>query len=313
MIGVTLGIGRYRQMAVQTAAMMQDRCGIPVFIITNEIAARFPALSPHYLKFHIFDFVDAEDILFFDADVLTVNAYDPTIFSGSPEIIAVRDVPSDFGRVESEFLGFSPEGYFNSGWLILNRRNHKNLFELCKRASRRLACLRWSGNHLKALYKGCVYESLLNDQAIINHMTFRTRTPVRFLDWRYNFMLFEESGIGVKVSNILSIHLLSERKRHWRAVPDIISKAAFSHEIDPHRFYDERGEWSHYLNGTWKCDFVLEEDGTIRDWPHLNYWFVDTSERMVICEMNEIRFSLRRQSSRLWMTDNSEIEIRRRN
>src|SRR5207253_2006653 len=108
------------------AESVRRRTGLETRILGDEAFARHGVKVPHLLKFKLFDeFPDAETILFFDADTIFLQEWNPRIYAGREELVAVGD-RWDHGvvRKEARMIGLDPREYFNSGFFIINRRHH---------------------------------------------------------------------------------------------------------------------------------------------------------------------------------------------
>jgi hypothetical protein len=84
---------------------------------------------PGYLKLHVFDLVDADDVLIFDADAIHINAWRPQEYAGRPEVVGVPD--RYIGELSYE-AGVPPSEYINAGMMIVNRRHHEPLLRLAR-------------------------------------------------------------------------------------------------------------------------------------------------------------------------------------
>ena len=126
MIGVTIGVARYGMLARQAAAAFSEKTGLQVYILGDDEFASSGLSMPHYLKFRIFDLVpDDEDIVFFDSDMVCLNAWEPPAHRDPRAIVAVRDRILPLVQADAETWSIPIEEYFNSGLFIMNRRWHR--------------------------------------------------------------------------------------------------------------------------------------------------------------------------------------------
>lgn len=137
-LAVTIGVGPvWRVMAELAAESVRRRTGLETRILGEEAMARCRMSSPHFLKMRLFEeFPEAEHILYFDADMIFLQQWDPRVFAGRGEFICVRDRADD-GNVQGEAqLAELPEDmYFNSGLFLANRTHHAAMLHT------QLACL----------------------------------------------------------------------------------------------------------------------------------------------------------------------------
>ena len=297
---VTLGVGPYHTMAVTAAERLEQRCNVPVYIAGDDDAKRCKVPRPHFLKFHLFDLVPAENILFFDPDIITMAGYDLARFTDNPALLAVRDMPhSTLAESEGGFLGFSPENYFNCGWLIVNRTHHRALFEQCKRSTKRMAALWQAGNRHKPVCRD-PQASILYDQGILNQLAVKSATPVRLLDCRYNFMMFGSGKLGNAVKNLHSIHLLSTLRKYYQPLIDGQYTFLPEYEVDEPSFAALAGDWAYVPHGEAARRVTLRPDGTLADWPWFNFWFVDVGGELVLAELGRVKMVLQRTEADRW-------------
>ena len=153
MLAVTIGVGeRWERLATETAKGVTARTGLETRILGATEMAHYQVRLPHHLKFKLFDALPvAESILYFDADTLFFQRWDPRQFAGRRELICVRDFEdqTQIGR-EARAAGVALEAYFNSGLLILNRQHHAPLLAEAERLSRELVSVFHDQTYLNA-------------------------------------------------------------------------------------------------------------------------------------------------------------------
>src|SRR4051812_24459485 len=111
LIGVTIGIGpEQEQLAEAAAGRMRQLAQVPVHILGRQDLERAGKSNPNHLKFRLFDLVDAENILYFDADAFCLRPWKPWAWLNRPEWIAVRGFWFD-PRVErlGQLYGFGAD------------------------------------------------------------------------------------------------------------------------------------------------------------------------------------------------------------
>ena len=176
MTAITIGTGYYAEMARHAARRLTEMTGLHSVVITDTDFAASGLRHPLHLKFHLFDFVDDADVLYFDADLVCLTAWDPKQFLGSDGIVAVRDRMMSDVRRDAQRMGLAPEDYFNAGFLIVNRERHRSYFEVAERIID-------------------LYGDPFSDQAALNAARAMLRIPLRLLDRRYNWVGFDDGGV----------------------------------------------------------------------------------------------------------------------
>src|SRR5436190_23940327 len=78
MVGITIGVGEYySRLARHAAQAMEEKIGVRVAILTDEHFASSGLPAPHHLKLRMFDFVNHESVLYFDADMVCLSSWKP--------------------------------------------------------------------------------------------------------------------------------------------------------------------------------------------------------------------------------------------
>ena len=310
MIAITIGIGAHKAMAERSASVLNDRCGIQTYIADERDLKKHKVKLPHFLKFYLFDMVNEENIMYFDSDVVTMHAYNPRLYCGKNEITAVRDVPNGFASLEGGFLGFSTHNYFNSGWFIVNRKHHSRAFNLCKKSGDHLFSLWYSGNRYRKSARD-PNDVILYDQAILNSTISKLKIPVNFLDWRYNFMLYDPAEIGGQVGNIFSVHLIQERKIFYNLLLETPLNQQYKYMVAEDGFQKYSGRWSCYEMGIWKFEFILRQDGTVANKDGFDYWFINTRGHLVIFQLSRFKVQLSQDAEANWISEDKLIAFKK--
>ena len=126
-LAVTIGVGPvWRRMAELAAESVRRRTGLETRVLGEEAMAQSHVSSPHFLKLRLFElFPEAEHILYFDADTIFLQQWDPRVFAGRGEFICVRDRADEENvRREAQLASLPSNMYFNSGFFIANRTHH---------------------------------------------------------------------------------------------------------------------------------------------------------------------------------------------
>ena len=179
MVGVTIGVGEhYGRLAELAARAVEEKTRLRTIILRDShfVFSRLPA--PNYLKLRMFDFVDDDSILYFDADVACLNPWRPDHFVNSEAIVAVAENsrPRHLAVVSEWGIPFAE--YFNSGVMILNRQNHWNW-------------LKETEQFIRTEPRFAPYEP--RDQVALNVCRQRMGLKLSLLDRRYNWVDF---GVG---------------------------------------------------------------------------------------------------------------------
>jgi len=258
-IGVTIGVGPYREMAKKSAAALSERTGLRTIILGDGDYCGTKKSPPHHLKFKLFKLIDDDDILYFDADLVCVEDWCPQQYAGSESIVAVRDfwflqnIAQDAKR-----LGIAARDYFNSGFLILNRRAHQGVLSLAENLLRDVA------------------PTPFRDQSHLNLAARLLEVPVRFLDRRYNWIDYRHSELSSLVKPV-NCHFNLNSKISAGEVPllDTSTVVEFGRHIRADMFSAAAGLYTYERVGKDRRALVLAADGTV-GWNAAQlelYWF----------------------------------------
>lgn len=146
---------------------------------------------PYLARLCLFDLLDVEHIVSFDADWICLRPWEPSLLCIESSLAVARDfwwnspVTTDCAT-----WGIDPSQYFNAGFMLLNRRNHAHW--LCEAA---------------ALYGKA--DAVLREQTLLNSAAQTMHLPVRFLCRDYNLI---EAGSSDELGafNIIGAHLMSK-------------------------------------------------------------------------------------------------------
>jgi hypothetical protein len=155
--------------------------GYPAAIIEENDFPRFARLArslnsrrirrrelPYFAKLFLFDLLEAEDLIYFDADLLFVRAWNPADVIVPGKLGAVRDLWWTYGVLHDCDRGIMlAADYVNTGLLTLNRRDH---WEVLREAARRFGS----------------FPALLHEQSFLNFVLQKYRVPLEFLPRDYN-------------------------------------------------------------------------------------------------------------------------------
>jgi hypothetical protein len=195
MIAATVGVGaEWHELAAIAAASVSRHTGLQVHILDEQDLRRSRLPGPYWLKFRLFDLLEVDTVLFFDADVLFVRPWNPTPYAGLPEIVCVRDRwwKPEIIADASQF-GVPPHEYFNSGMFIANRRHHSQWLRCAERCMSEHSSLFW-------------------EQGALNAARRRLNLGLRFLDRRYNSVGAAYSPLWDRIA-AFAIHHAGEKDR----------------------------------------------------------------------------------------------------
>jgi hypothetical protein len=92
LIGITIGINReFKALAELSAKLLYESTGLESIILTDKNLKLTRNIHPTALKFHIFDFTDEQELLYFDADWFCLNKWDPITISDQHSLLICKD------------------------------------------------------------------------------------------------------------------------------------------------------------------------------------------------------------------------------
>lgn len=133
MIGVTIGVGSpFRKLADLAAACVEKHTGLTCHILNETHFNRSGLKHPAALRLAMFEYFNDSDILYFDADWLCMNSWDPLSFLGSQNVIACRDFTLDTHYPKQEYAFDDPAfvGAPNTNFSSIECGNPR--LDLCK-------------------------------------------------------------------------------------------------------------------------------------------------------------------------------------
>jgi hypothetical protein len=235
MIGVTIGVGAYYSaLAKVAAACLKKQTGLDSMILSDQHFIESRLHHPAALKFKIFDFADADSILYYDADWFCVGKWRPQIFSQHRRIIACRDFvlttdwPAqafDFdaeaaaclasgrlflddleGPLRQDYIAdvncarqieFPPRKWINTGMFIVNRVHHKSWLE--------------RGEHL---YRGPLghHDKYFEQPALLQALEELGLT-VDYLPRVHNVLVIR---VSLWPDNVVGLHLKMSKQQEFR-------------------------------------------------------------------------------------------------
>lgn len=192
-VAVTIGVGGYAEMAHLAAREMEARTGLPAVVLGDREFAESGLEDPTFLKFRLFDYVDADDLLYFDADTVCLEPWDPSPLFGDESIACVRERMIPLIRRESAQWSVPPAEHFNTGLFTANRRHHAQWLRLAE-----------SMRFLR--------DTALNDQLPLNAARCELGIPLRLIDRRFNWLGFGAGSLSHEFPVVIAHRLVPGRQ-----------------------------------------------------------------------------------------------------
>ncbi len=124
LLGLTIGCGeRFGRMAALAAREFTRRTGVAARVLGEAEQHAAGVARPHHLKFDLFRFAgDVDAVVFFDADLVFLEPFDPASLVGRGAISAAADLADAPWIIDDAWrAGVRPDDYFNSGLLVVHR------------------------------------------------------------------------------------------------------------------------------------------------------------------------------------------------
>jgi ADP-heptose:LPS heptosyltransferase len=191
-VAVTIGTGPFESMAPLAAREVRALTGLETVVLGAKEFAASGLSHPSLLKFRIFDLIRADNVLYFDADMVCLERWDPRRYFGDRAIIAVRERMLDTIRQEASDWGMPAEEYFNAGMFIASAAHHRPWLRLAE-----------------SLYPAGGLT--LFDQSPLNAARHRLGVPIRMLDRRYNWLGFGGNSLSLDAPVVMAHKLVPHR------------------------------------------------------------------------------------------------------
>jgi lipopolysaccharide biosynthesis glycosyltransferase len=185
MIGVTVGVGPYEKTAFLAAARARDMTGLNITVLDEGMLRNSSLNDPYVARLAIFNVVDADCVMYFDADIVMLKPWNPRSWEDAPSFVAVRDQFIDRYGGDADL---SSETYVNSGFFIAQRRSHAALLAE--------AYDLWLQNGS---------ELAMGDQTALNAALSAKSVPIELLPEEYNFMRYHLRRPNVETA-VLNAH-----------------------------------------------------------------------------------------------------------
>lgn len=259
-VAVTIGTGPFVELARLAAREVAARTGLETVILGPKHLKESGLESPLFLKFRIFDLIKAENVLYFDADIVCLGSWDPTRWFDNPAIVAVRDRMVGFVLNEAAQWGIPPRDYFNGGMFIANRPHHHGLLKLAESIRfERPTCLL--------------------DQSPLNAARVRSGVALKLLDRRFNWVGFGSSSLSHEAPALMAHKLVPGRvdlnEAYFKGDHELLAPSVVMEESEAGLLAGRTFVWTE--NKTARRTLTFREDGTVLPFalPECaGYWFV---------------------------------------
>lgn len=71
---------------------MEEKTGLKTLVLGDEHFTSSGLPAPHHLKLRMFDLVDADSIVYFDADMACLKPWKPDRFANTEAVVAVAEL-----------------------------------------------------------------------------------------------------------------------------------------------------------------------------------------------------------------------------
>ena len=198
MLGITIGTGEYySRLAKLAARAVEEKTGIRTMVLGDEHFAASGLPAPHYLKLRLFDFTEDDFVMYFDADMVCLNSFNPKQFARKDAVVAVAENARFLHVRTAQDWGIPLNEYFNAGLLILHRQCHRDW-------------LRETERFVETDTKFAEYDPY--DQAALNITRHRLGLKLELLDRRYNWIGYGGSRLSHQVPVFLAHGLHPKNK-----------------------------------------------------------------------------------------------------
>jgi len=282
MIAVTIGVGEYyARLALHAARAVQRMTGLETVVLDDTHFAASGLPYCHHLKLRLFDLVDDDSVMYFDADMVCLNPWDPKRFEDREALVAVSESARPLHIHTSRDWEIPVREYFNAGLMILNRYCHQEW-------------LRETERFILTDTRFAQYDPY--DQAALNITRHRLGLKLDLLDRRYNWIGFGNGRLSYEVPVFMAHGLKPENKFANIDFFEGRYKPSFRWQIDINEEEMNRlKKQTLYIRGGDKEESIgLNGDGTIGPpyFPGIGqYWFVHSksdSPMLSICSEAEI-------------------------
>lgn len=239
MIGVTIGISPiHESLAKLSAKCFKEMTGLEVLILGERELKQSGLTHPASLKLKIFDFVDDDNILYFDADWFCTKNWNPAIYSNSKLITACNDfvLKIDFPKQypEYDFRKFDDYHLNNLAFHPITEIRNDYINEIIEFSGIKLEFGKWINTGLwiankkyhqewlnKSLeyYIGSVgHHPIYYEQPAMNKAIEELEIEINYLCRKYNTLIVSEKKWP---DSLIGLHV--KLKHHQNFIDGIIS------------------------------------------------------------------------------------------
>lgn len=164
-VGVTVGVGPiYSKLAELSASCFTANTGMPSIVLGDKHFNNSNLLHPAALRLKLFDIIDCERVIYFDADWFCLQHWDPSTAKPSSHLFACRDfmLTSEWPHQEYAFDsdGFNLSPIEPTGDAFTDQIRTDYIDEVANFASLKLPWYRWINTGLLVLSR-CHHRTLL--------------------------------------------------------------------------------------------------------------------------------------------------------
>ena len=255
-LAVTIGVGEpHCRLAELAAERMRRFSGLDVRILGDAEVRQTGVRDPNHLKFHLFDFANAENVLYFDSDAFCLRPWNPRQFEDSASWVAVRGFWFDaqvqrLGRT----YGFGDD-IIQGGWFLCNRTRHARVLRLAQ-------ALQPPDDRFDGFFN--------IDEIALSTALNRLDVPVRFLDRRYDWLQYGRGDLWHRAGVVIG-HACDGNLRHdylWGDLPEQPPAAPAVEFFDRSYWYRREGYDERLLE--FRSDGTIGAGGGDAE----RYWFV---------------------------------------
>ncbi|HEY0981126.1 class I SAM-dependent methyltransferase [Schlesneria sp.] len=288
-IAATIAVGsEYRRLAEISVDRMREATGREVVVLGEEELANSGLRNASQLKFRLFDLVDAENVLYFDADVFALARWDLQPLCDTRKFYAMRAFWFDeHCQKLGSIYGFD-DRVVCSGLFVANRTHHAAAFRLAE----------------KLQPPDDQFHGFRNLEEIAISIALNTLSvPIHFLPRRFNWVQYGRGNL-FQQANVVMAHACDAALRRqfltrdWQPVRDFYPDvSATKFESDRTFIYDRVGYDLRPL--TLRTDGTVGSTGGNAE----RYWFlsrVDGEEVLTIGSVLDETCSFRRGRDGIW-------------
>src|SRR5438067_5347021 len=294
MLGITIGTGEYySRLAKRAARAVEEKTGVKTIVLGDEHFAASGLPAPHHLKLRLFDFVDDDFVMYFDADMVCLNSWKPERVARKDAVVAVAESARPLHVRTAQDWEIPLGMYFNAGLLILNRQHHREW-------------LRETEHFVQTDTKFAEYDPY--DQAALNITRHRLGLKLQLLDRRYNWIGYGGSQLSYEVPVYMAHGLHPENKFANIDFFEGRYKPPFNWqiEINEEEMDGLKNRALCMSAGDKETRIRFNSDGTIGP-PHFagagQYWFVHNragSPTLAICSEAQVLQEFKKASDGSW-------------